>query len=123
MQKLLPWLRNTLGPLFLMAFCPLIAIFMWYVNVNLQGSILALWKQFQTEGFFSVVARVWGPIFFGSSTAWKMILIFSSFQLLFMKLLPGKTIEGPITPKGNIPLYKGNGVPSFVLTLGLFFLS
>ena len=123
MKKLLPWLRNTLGPLFLMAFCPLIAIFMWYINIHLQGSILALWKQFQTEGFFSVVARVWGPIFFGSATAWKMILIFSSFQLLFMKFLPGKTIEGPITPKGNIPLYKGNGVPSFVLTLALFFLS
>ena len=26
-----------------------------------------------------------------------------------MRLLPGKTFNGPITPKGNIPVYKENG--------------
>src|SRR5665213_1614871 len=102
MQKLAPWLRKTLVPLLLMVFTPLIAIFMWYINVNFQGSVVQLWNLFEKEGFFSTVANVWGPIFFGSPTAWAMILIFSAFQLLFMKVLPGKTIEGPITPKGNI---------------------
>ena len=123
MQTLVPWLRKTLVPLLLMVFTPLIAIFMWYINANFQGSLTQLWNLFEKEGFFSTVANVWGPIFFGSATAWKMILLFSAFQLLFMKILPGKIIEGPITPKGNIPLYKANGVPSFLLTLGLFFLS
>jgi 7-dehydrocholesterol reductase len=52
-----------------------------------------------------------------------MIAVFAAFQLLFMKVLPGKNIEGPITPKGNIPRYKGNGVPSFILTLALFLFS
>jgi 7-dehydrocholesterol reductase len=123
MQKLALWLHKTLFPLLLMVFTPLIAIFMWYVNVNFHGSVAKLWQLFEKEGFFSTVANVWGPIFFGSPTAWTMILIFAAFQLLFMKVLPGKTIEGPITPKGNIPLYKGNGIPSFLLTIALFLVS
>jgi 7-dehydrocholesterol reductase len=123
MQKLVPWLRKTFIPLLLMVCCPLLAIFMWYINVYLGGSVLQLWRLFEREGFFSTVAHVWGPIFFGSPTAWKMILIFASFQLLFMKVLPGKVIEGPLTPKGNTPLYKGNGVPSFLITIALFFFS
>jgi 7-dehydrocholesterol reductase len=123
MQTLSIWFRKTLVPLLLMVFTPLIAIFMWYINAYFQGSVAQLWKLFEQEGFFSTVANVWGSIFFGSPTAWAMILIFAVFQLLFMKILPGKIIEGPITPKGNIPLYKANGVPSFLLTIALFFVS
>ena len=104
MEKLALWLRKTLGPLLLMAFTPLIAIFMWYINVNFQGSVLKLWQLFEREGFFSTVANVWGPIFFGSRAAWAMILIFAAFQLLFMKVLPGKTIEGHLHQRQYPPI-------------------
>ncbi len=123
MQTLTLWLRKTIGPLFLMVCTPPIAILMWYTNVNLGGSVTELWKLFETGGILSTIGHIWGPIFFGSSIAWKMIIIFSAFQLLFMKMLPGKTIEGPITPKSNVPLYKGNGIPSFLTTLALFVIS
>jgi 7-dehydrocholesterol reductase len=64
----------------------------------------------------------WGPIFFGNKTAWFMIGVYSIFQIMLMKYLPGKRFEGPITPKGNIPVYNANGIASFVITLGAFFL-
>ena len=39
-----------------------------------------------------------------------------------MKLLPGKRFEGPVTPSGNVPVYKANGVSGFLVTLGTFWL-
>ena len=36
-----------------------------------------------------------------------------------MRLLPGKEYRGPTTAKGNVPIYKDNGLLSyFVSTLG-----
>jgi 7-dehydrocholesterol reductase len=66
--------------------------------------------------------NIWSPVFFGTPQAWKMIAIFALLQLSFMKLIPGKIFHGPVTPQGNIPIYKANGIPAFVLTLGLFYL-
>jgi 7-dehydrocholesterol reductase len=37
-----------------------------------------------------------------------------------MRLLPGKRFEGPVTPGGNVPVYKANGVAAFAVTLALF---
>src|SRR5690606_25892221 len=75
------------------------------------------------KGFFSTLASIWGPIFFGSKTAWKIIGCFAAFQLLLMKVVPGKQYFGPITPKGNTPVYKDNGISSFVITMVSFYLA
>ena len=40
-----------------------------------------------------------------------------------MKVLPGRKVEGPLTPKGNTPVYKANGISSFTCTMLLFYLS
>ena len=117
------WLRKTCVPLLLMVCCPLMALFVWYTNVHLGGSLQRLWETVFSEGIFSTIGAVWSPIIFGSPLAWKMILIFGATQLVLMRLLPGKTIEGPLTPGGNIPLYKANGVLAFVVTIGLFVFS
>lgn len=116
-------LRKTLFPLLLILFTPPMAILMWYTNTTLDGSLLKLWDVFQRDGVFATLARIWGPIFFGTPLAWKMIALFSIVQLLLMKILPGKIVEGPITPKGNIPLYRANGVAAFTFTISLFLLS
>jgi len=52
-----------------------------------------------------------------------MILIFTVFELALMRLLPGKTFYGPITPKGNVPVYKENGVLAFITTMAIFCLA
>jgi 7-dehydrocholesterol reductase len=116
------FLRQTLGPLFLILICPPTAILFWYTNVHLQGSFQILFERFFTHGLLTTVYDAWAPVFFGSKTAWAILGVFSAVQLLFMKILPGKTFHGPITPKGNVPLYKANGVFAFAATLTLFFL-
>ncbi len=74
------------------------------------------------QGFVSTIASIWGPVFFGTPTAWKILGCFAMFQLFLMKAIPGKPFLGPITPKGNVPLYKANGIPCFFITICAFFL-
>jgi 7-dehydrocholesterol reductase len=119
MSKVLS-LRTTLGPLFFILCCPPLAILIWYTNTEMEGSILSLIAFFQKSGFFQGMKEIWGPVFWGSEIAWKMIFIFALFQLFLMKLLPGKTFYGPLTPKGNIPVYKANGPQTYAVTLSVF---
>ncbi len=115
-------LRKTIMPLLLLTTTPSLAILMWYTDVMLGGSLTKLLHLFLDKGVFTTLAHIWSPIFLGSPTAWLMICSFGAFQLFLMKALPGKRIEGPITPKGNIPVYKANGVSAFLVTLATFFL-
>lgn len=119
MQKhVVTWFRKTFVPILLILFTPPMVILMWTVNVDLGGSLQRLWEQ----GIFTTLFKAWGPVFFGSSIAWKMIAAFSIVQLILMRLLPGKSFEGPITPTGHTPRYKENGILAFLSTLGLFYL-
>ena len=101
-------IRHSIAPLLLILFCPPMVMVTWYTSVFLDGSVLRLWHLFVQEGFFTTIYRIWAPLFFGTPDAWKMIALFIAAQLLFMKVLPGRSFQGPITPKGNIPLYKTN---------------
>lgn len=113
-------IRNTLGPLLLILSCPVFVMLMWYTNTELKGSLLALWSLITEQGILQTIYTVWKPYFWGSATAWKIIFIFIVFELALMRLLPGKTFNGPITPKGNTPIYKENGPLAFIITMSLF---
>ncbi len=95
----------------------------WYTNVHLDGSIHKLLSLFSQEGIFQTIYTVWAPLFFGTKTAWKILAVFAAAELILMKLLPGRKFNGPVTPKGNIPVYKANGVSAFFSTLLLFYIS
>lgn len=116
------WFRTTLAPLLLILICPPTVIMFWYTNVKLGGSFQKLGDVILEQGFFTVLFGIWKPLFFGSAKAWKILGAFAVLQLLLMKILPGKSCTGPITPTGNIPQYKANGVPAFLITLTLFYL-
>ena len=45
---------------------------------------------------------------------------FCELELFLMRILPGKVFKGPITPHGNTPIYKENGLLAYLLTLSCF---
>ena len=114
------YLRNVLGPLFLMIACPIFVMLMWYANTQLDGSLYSLWKLINHEGFVPTVVQIWAPYFWGSTKAWTMIFAFIVFEVILMRFLPGKTFYGPLTPKGNVPVYKDNGTLAFIITMTVF---
>ena len=112
--------RRTLCPLFLLVCCPPVVILVWYTNVSLGGSLSALYHLISEVGLFSTIYSIWSPVFFGSVAAWKMLLIFGVTQLILMRFIPGKVFYGPVTPQGNVPVYKDNGITCFAITLAVF---
>ena len=113
-------IRHSLGPLFLILVCPPFAILLWFTNTALAGSFASLWSFLTTQGFVHGIYQIWRPVMFGSPLAWIIILSYAAFQLLIMRCLPGKIFYGPITPKGNVPVYKANGVLAFATTMVVF---
>ena len=114
------WLRGTLFPAVLILLSPPATLLVWYTHFVHDGSLLALMHEFAQFGVIGTMARVWGPVFFGSRSAWAMISIYAAVELALMKLLPGRTVQGAITPGGNIPIYKANGFSAFAVTLSLY---
>lgn len=116
------WIHRSLVPIILLTLCPPAIFVFWYINTSLGGSFEAFWNLAMQKGLIATVVSISQPIFFGSATAWKILACFAAFQLTLMKIIPGKPFLGPITPKGNIPVYKANGVPCFLITLTAFLL-
>ncbi len=114
-------IKRTFIPLLLITFCPPIVILIWYTNVLLNGSFKLLWDFFSHEGVYQAFQKMWWPVFWGSPIAWKMISLFFIAQLLIMKFTPGRKFFGPLTPKGNVPIYKANGPQAFFISVGLFY--
>ena len=112
--------RNVLGPLLLILLCPPFVMMIWYANTELGGSLWKLMNLLNQNGVLQTTYDIWKPYFWGSSTAWCVISGFIVFELALMRLLPGKTFHGPITPNGNVPVYKINGVLAFITTLSAF---
>lgn len=117
------WIHRYLIPLTFITLCPPTVFIFWYTATELNGSFQAFWSLVFNQGLFTTIAKIWFPVFFGSKAAWKILAIFAAFQLLLMKIVPGKPFAGPITPKGNIPIYKANGFPCFLITFITFFLA
>lgn len=118
-----PWIHCFLVPSLLLFLCPPAVFVFWYVGTHLEGSFVNFWHLVSQKGLFATIWMIWKPVFFGSPTAWKIIGFFAASQLFLMRVVPGKPFLGPVTPKGNIPLYKANGVPCFLITTSAFLIA
>lgn len=114
--------HQTFFPLFLILVCPPLVFLIWYTNTALNGSLVELWGFLSQQGISGAFSTIWQPYFWGTAEAWKILAIFAAMQLLFMRILPGKAVQGPITPKGHVPLYKDNGLLAFISTMLIFYL-
>ena len=115
------FLRN-LGVLAIILVTPPVAIILWYTDMHLHGSLRELFLFFGEKGFFGGLYEMWAPVFWGSKTAWSILGIYAAVQILLMKVLPGKKVNGPTTPKGYTPGYRNNGFAAFLLSLFLLWL-
>lgn len=70
--------------------------------VHADGSILQTGnylKEHGLQGFIDIWPRP-------TLTAGKIIACYAAFEAALQLLLPGKRVEGPISPNGNRPVYK-----------------
>ena len=115
-------LTRNIGVLLIILLTAPTTIILWFTSQNLDGSFLNLFEYFSENGLFSGIYKIWAPVFFGSKQAWLSIAVFIAFEIILLKLLPGKKVNGPVTPKGYTPEYKNNGFLAFLVTLFFFWL-
>ena len=108
---------STLGALALiLSTCPA-AIYLWFLHEKMGGDCAAFASFYQKKGVAGLLKEWPMP----SGEAWQYVLGFAGITIAIQLLMPGKPFTGPVTPKGNVPQYKANGVQSFLFTHALFF--
>ena len=107
-------------PLLLIMIPPLIVLYLLYASVYLNGSLSAMLELWASQGFVSTTVKIALPYLLGSWTAWKIVASYAIFELILMRVLPGRYKEGPPSPAGNVPVYKANGVQAYFFTLATF---
>lgn len=86
--------------------------------VRADGSVEKACRHFFQFGIRGI-KDVWP---FPSQRACKLVGAFVLFEAILQALLPGERVMGPSTPVGNRPLYTRNGIPCFLITLGVYYL-
>ncbi len=74
----------------------------WFTLTHLDGSIVGFLQFVQKAGFDGTRAAWPWP----SLEAWAIVASFGSLQAFLQLALPGATHKGPVSPKGNVPVYK-----------------
>jgi 7-dehydrocholesterol reductase len=66
------------------------------------------------------LSEVWSVVRWPSWPVVGLVAGYFVWALAIMRLVPGPTVYGPLTPKGNRPVYRDNGFSCFLLTLLTF---
>ena len=113
------FVRNVIGPLALMSITPLVAVLFVYANTHLDGSLALLMKKLyeNPSNLINTAFTVKGY------TAGKILATFAIFELLVMRFMPGGEFRGPVSPGGNVPVYKANGFQSYIFTIFTYLFS
>lgn len=104
--------RRTLVPLFLMTTTPFVTVLAWIVAVHYDGSV----SRFASTVTWDGLAAQW-PL-----PNWKAagyLAAFAVLEAVLLLVLPGDSYQGPVTPMGNRPTYKRNGVAAFLATFAV----
>lgn len=102
-------LRRWIGPLLLIVTTPLLSVLTWFICDRHQGSVLEWAQRFSTEELLTYMPRP-------SLSSLGLVLGWTAFQLLLLKVLPGEHFLGPVTPTGERPAYRLNGVAAWAVT-------
>jgi len=70
--------------------------------VHQDGSVTQTFGFFWENGVQGLI-NIWPR---PTLIAWKIIFCYGAFEAILQLLLPGKRVEGPISPAGNRPVYK-----------------
>lgn len=107
-------LRSTVAPLLLIAVTPPLVVTLWITCNFLDGSLARL---LTAEGLALAVRHFPRPTW----TAIEVIAVFAAFEFALLRLLPGPVHQGPLTPSGQRPTYRHNGMAAWLVTHAVFF--
>ena len=114
--------NRELGSLGLMVLPPLFVYLIWYASTKAGGSMMDTLYTIQKMGVMEFWHKELYPgVYPWDPRAWKILGLYSAFELILMKWVPGKIFKATPTSTGHVPVYVANGVASyFISILALF---
>lgn len=107
--------NRVLGSLLLMLTTPIFCLTFIHTCLHLNGSLQSLYQEINSLGFYNFVLRVWPtPV---DPYALKIIFGFLAFELLLVRIIPGKEFRATITATGHVPIYIANGFQCYLVTI------
>ena len=101
-------LRAVIGPVALMTATPVLSLLFFVAVLQHDGSLLALLRS---------DPALWGAQLPRPSWWAALVLVgWTVFQLVLLRFLPGPVEPGPVTPHGQRPQYRLNGVLAWIVT-------
>lgn len=110
----------TLGPLLLILIVPNFILTLWFIAVKCDGSFIQFYNEAISKGVDETFFTIWRSVNINNTTALCVIIGYSIWAICLHLLTPGPKVNGPITPKGNVPVYKDNGFYNFIITMIAF---
>ncbi|XP_067928515.1 uncharacterized protein [Watersipora subatra] len=116
-------LTNVIFPSTLVFLGPTFLMWIWYSVVFHNGSYYDFFSTAaKSDNAVGYLLSVWSKVSFGSFLSLSIIGGYMIFQLMLTFLVPGKRVEGPMTPTGHVPVYKDNGFSIYIITMISFVL-
>ena len=100
--------NRALGSLLLMLITPIFVLTLWYTCAVHDGSLGSVANEIINKGPVYFLQNVWPTPF--DPYAWKLIGSYMAFELLLMRLVPGKVFRATPTASGHVPVYNAKRV-------------
>ena len=114
---LMRFFNRVFVPLFLMVSTPNLGILFWYCNTHCDGSYSTLFSVLTRTSLVHGLLEMWSKVQIKDAVCVYILVGYSIWALILMRILPGKIVKGPITPKGNTPTYIDNGFFHYCVTM------
>ncbi|XP_052257036.1 uncharacterized protein LOC127862104 [Dreissena polymorpha] len=119
-RRLTNLFNKLILPLALVGLTPQIVMLYWYTNVKFAGSYSTLIAHFRSDSVLGTIVAMWNELSIFNTFTVGVIFGYFAWALFWMVVLPGKEVQGPVTPKGNVPQYKDNGFLHYCVTMAGF---
>lgn len=107
-------------PLCLVLLTPHITILYWYTNAYCDGSYTEMVSRLRDGSVVQNLIKIWSSISIINTFTLSVVFGYCAWAIFWMKVLPGKRVTGPVTPKGNVPVYTDNGFLHYCVTMAGF---
>ena len=110
----------TVVPLLMVSIMPNFVLVLWFIISKCNGSFTEFAHTFSKIGCQNFFRDIWSSALQFDPLAPSIILGYSLWAVLLQILVPGPRSEGPLTVKGNTPVYKDNGFSCYIITMAAF---
>ena len=108
---------RDLGALSLLIVCPLFGMLIWYLVAVQKGSIRGLYMVIRRLGWKFFSRELWVKAYPFDPLGLKIVGIYAAFEAFLQLYVPGKKFKATPTSTGHVPVYKANGVESYLISI------